>query len=262
MGVGDNPVVLTEPFKTRMLRTIWQLSGRRQKVDRYFSEFLKYRKYLTECDAAEVVPDINNTEVRIKECPLGAWSTPLGDIFVVIKSALGFQSKRILELGSFRGDTARLLAENTNEDVTVCAVDIDERHGGSYAGKPIARKIIRKTGRISGDLFAGDPKYDLIFVDANHDFTSVMNDTEVAFKVLADRGVILWHDYANDPYFHGLNGVPEALNQFSKTHALYAIRGTRLAIYSNHPGWETATLPSRLQQITAKSIWEEKQIRG
>jgi len=262
MRVGNNRVVITEPFQTRMLRMIWQLSGRRQKLDRYFSEFLKYRKYLPECDATQVVPNINNTEVRIRECPLGAWSTPLGDIFIVIKSALGFQSKRILELGSFRGDTARLLAENTSEDVTVCAVDIDERHGVSYAGKPIARKIIRKTGRISGDLFADDAKYDLIFVDANHDFASAMNDTEVAFKVLAEHGVILWHDYANDPYFNGLNGVPEALNQFFKTHALYSIRGTRLAIYSNYPGWETATLPARVQQITAKSVWEEEQIKG
>ncbi len=255
-------MVISEPFKTRMLRAAWQLSGRRQKLDRFFSTFLTYRKYLPECDAIQVIPDFNSTEVRIQECPLGTWSTPLGDVFVLLKSALGFQSKRILELGSYRGDTARILAENTNDDVTICAVDIDERHGSSYAGSPVARKIVRKTGRITEGLFAGEGKYDLIFVDANHDFASVMNDTEVAFKVLADQGVILWHDYAEDAYFNGLNGVPEALNYFSRTHALYAIRGTRLAIFSNNHGWETATLPSRLQQTAAKSVWEEKQIRG
>jgi hypothetical protein len=254
--------MIREPFKTRILRALWRLSGRRMKLDQFFSSFLSYRKYLPECDANEAIPDFMNTEVRIRECPLGAWSTPMGDIFVLLKAALGFQSKRILELGSYRGDTARLLAENTGEDVTICAVDIDERHGASYGGKPIARKIVRKTGSISKDLFAGDNKYDLIFVDANHDFASVMNDTEVAFKVLADDGVILWHDYAQDAYFHGLNCVPEALDHFSKTHALYAIRGTRLVIFSNYKNWETSTLSSRIQRIAAQTVWDEKQIRA
>lgn len=249
-------------MKTRMLRAAWQLSGRRQKLDQFFSMFLKYRKYLPECDAAQIIPDFNKTEVRIKECPLGAWSTPLGDVYVLIKSALGFSSRRILELGSFRGDTARLLGENTGEDVSICAVDIDERHGASYAGKPIARKIVRKTGEISAELFSGDGKYDLIFVDANHDYASVLNDTQVAFQVLSDRGVILWHDYAQDPYFHGLNGVPEALEHFSQFHKIYSIRGTRLAIFSKYEGWDTATLSSRLKRIEEKTVWEEQQIRG
>lgn len=259
--VGDNQAMITESFKIRMLRTVWQLSGRRQRLDRFFSTFVN-RKYLPECDAAQIIPEFNETEIHIRECPVGTWSTPLGDVYVLIKSALGFRSKRILELGSFRGDTARLLAENTGEDVIICAVDIDERHGASYAGKPIARKIVRKTGQISEALFAGDQKYDLIFVDANHDYASVVNDTQVAFSILSDQGVILWHDYAEDLYFNGLNGVPEALRHFSKTHSLYSILGTRLAIFSRHGGCETATLGSRLQRMEANSVWDEKQIRG
>jgi predicted O-methyltransferase YrrM len=186
----------------------------------------------------------------------------LGDVLVVLKTAQGFHSKRILELGSYRGDTARMLAENTGEDVTICAVDIDARHGEAYRGKPIERKIVRKTGHISTDLFASDEKYDFIFVDANHDFASVMNDTEVAFKILAEQGVILWHDYAMDSYFHGLNCVAEALNYFSKNHSIYAIRGTRLAIMSKYNRWETSTLAARMKQSSANSVWEEKQIRG
>lgn len=253
---------INEPFKARFLRIVWRLTGRKSRLDNFFSTFLKYRKYLPECDAQQVIPRFSETEVRIQHCPLGAWSTPLADIFVLIKAAQGFDSKRILELGSFRGDTARLLAENTGDQVTICAVDIDERHGSAYKGTPIAHKIQRKTGRISTDLFQQDEKFDLVFVDANHDFDSVVNDTQVAFKVLGDSGVILWHDYAQDNYFIGLNGVPEALGLFSKTYNIYSIRGTRLAIFSNRKDWNLSRSDEHPSQKIGNTVWDEKQLRG
>jgi predicted O-methyltransferase YrrM len=231
-----------EPLRTRLLRLVWLATGRKDSVDRLLTTLLRYRRYLPECDAQVVIPRFQETEVRIRQCPLGAWSTPLADVFVLLKAALGFGSKRILELGSFRGETAKLLAENTGPDTTVCAVDVDERHGESYRGLPVAARIQRKVGRITPELFAPAEKYDLIFVDANHDFASVMNDTAVAFGVLAQPGVILWHDYQHISYFHDMAGVPEALNRFATRYALCAIRGTVLAIYSNVPGWETARL--------------------
>ncbi len=254
--------MIEEPAKARLLRTIWRLTGRRRKVDQLFTGFLTYRKYLPECDAAEVIPRFTETEIKIRQCPMGTWSTPLIDVAVLLKTALGFQSKRILELGSYRGDTARLLAENTGEDTRVCAVDIDDKHGAAYRDLPIAKKILRKTGRISPALFGAAEKFDLIFVDADHDFRSVMNDTKVAFSVLAGQGVILWHDYADDTYFHGMSGVPEALNEFAKQYPILAIRGTRLAIYSNVAGWETGKLKTRTAGDGDGSVWQEQQLRG
>lgn len=251
-----------EPLQARLLRVPWQLSGRKPRVDSFLSGFLKYRKYLPECDAAQVIPRFTETEVRIRQCPMGAWSTPLIYVYVLLKAALGFQSRNILELGRYRGDTARLLAENTGEEVKICAVDINEQHGSSYRGLDIARKITRKTGSILPELFDASEKFDLIFVDADHDFKSVMNDTTVAFKLLSPQGVILWHDYVHQQYFHGMGGVPEALNEFQKTKSIYVIRGTSLALCSNHPGWETKSLPSRIPPSVPTSVWEENQVRG
>jgi predicted O-methyltransferase YrrM len=254
---------INEPFKARFLRAVWRITGRKSRLDHFFTTFLKYRKYLPECDAQQVIPRFSETEVRIQHCPIGTWSTPLVDVFVLMKAAQGFNSKRILELGSYRGDTARLLAENTGDQVTICAVDIDERHGSAYQGTAVARKIQRKTGRISTDLFQPDEKFDLIFVDANHDFDSVMNDTQVAFKVLSDPGVILWHDYAaQDNYFIGLNGVPEALGFFSKTYRIYSIRGTRLAMFSNRKDWNSSRLDEHAPDKAGATVWDEKQLRG
>ena len=248
-----------EPAKARLLRLLWRLSGSRPKLDRLFSSFLSYRKFLPECDAQAVIPRFSETEIRITQCPLGNWSTPLADVFVLLKAALGFESKRILELGSYRGDTARLLAENTGPDTVICAVDADERHGASYQGLPIASKIRRRTGRISPALFDSKERFDLIFVDADHDFDSVMNDTEVAFQLLAQPGVILWHDYNHEFYFHDMCGVPEALNVFAKRHAIYSMRGTWLAIHSNLSGWPKT---GKERDSAGRSVWDEEQVRG
>ena len=94
-------------------------------------------------------------------------------------------------------------------------------------------------------------------------FRSAVNDTQVAFEVLANGGVILWHDYATDAYFHGMCGVPEALNEFSKNHqrSIYSIRGTRLAIYSEAPGWETSNLSKKIGK-QGEGVWNERQVRG
>ena len=254
--------MIKEPAKARCLRMLWRLAGRRPKVDRFLSGFLTYRRYLPECDPQEVIPRFMETEIRIKQCPMGPWSTPLGDLAVILKAALGFQSSRILELGSYRGDTARLLAENTRPEALICAVDVDDQHGAAYRGLEIEKKIRRKTGRIGPALFEKGEKFDFIFVDADHDFDSVMSHSQLAFDLLAAQGVIFWHDYTLDTYFHGLCGVPEALNEVAQRHPIYTIRGTWLAIYSNVSGWETGRIAPEKARSPSASVWNEEGMRG
>jgi predicted O-methyltransferase YrrM len=196
-------------------------------------------------DAKSCIPRFEESEVRFRQSPLGAWSTPLIDVYVLIKAVIGFNSKRILELGSYRGDTARQIAENTPEDARICAVDIHPDHGASYRDQPVARRIDRRVGAISRGLFLADEKFDFIFVDADHDYKSAMNDTAVALDVLSEDGVIFWHDYHFANYFHGRAGVPEALSHFASQHAIVSIGGTLLAMHSRHPGWETKNLAAR-----------------
>ena len=254
--------MIDEPAKVRFLRLLWQLTGRRPRIDRLLSGFLRYRKYLPESDPQDLIPRFFETEIKIRQCPIGTWSTPLVDVFILLKAAIGFRSSRILELGSYRGDTAKLLAENTGPDTSICAVDVDEQHGASYRDSEIAKRIQRKTGRICAKLFETHEKFDFIFVDADHDFNSVMEHSQLAFKLLDSQGIILWHDYALETYFHGLCGVPEALNQLAKYRPIRAIRGTWLALYSNVSGWETGRSLSNPDQPAGASVWREQQLRG
>ena len=262
----NRPAIPPHPSPTmreNLMRLLWKASGRRNTVDTFFTSLLKYRRCLKVMDAQACIPKFDQTEVRFRQCPLGVWSTPLIDVYILIKAVLGFNSKRVLELGSYRGDTARLIAENTPDDVRICTVDIHPEHGASYKDLPLARRIDRKVGAITPQLFAPGEKYDFIFVDADHDYKSAMNDTAVAFSVLAEQGVIFWHDYQFHDYFHGLIGVPEALKHFSKDHAIISIAGTMLAMCSKYPGWETKKVME--QTAAGKSgadPWRDTEVRG
>jgi len=67
---------------------------------------------------------------------------------------------------------------------------------------------------------------DFIFVDADHSFEAVRNDTQNAFSMLATKGVIVWHDYNPEH-----PGCFEFLHQLSKTHRIFSIKNTALVIY-------------------------------
>jgi SAM-dependent methyltransferase len=249
--------------KESILRLLYKASGNRPSMDTFFTHLLKHRRYLAVADPHFCIPRFAETEVRFRNCPLGAWSTPVVDVYVLIKAALGFESTRILELGSYRGETARLLAENTPATTRICTVDVHPDHGAAYKDTPLASRIDRKVGEIRPELFARDEKFDFIFVDAAHDYASVVNDTEVAFQLLTDQGVMLWHDYRFDGYFHGMAGVPEALKLFSAKYPIVSLSATTLALHSRHPLRETAAVLRQLpSQPLNPDVWKDTAVRG
>ena len=251
------------PLKARLLYVLYWLGGRGGNLDVFLAKQLRHRQHLPELYAHEVIPGFRETEIRLTHCPLGSWSAPMGDLFVLLKAVVGFKAKRILEIGSYRGDTARSIAENIPDDARVCAVDIDPRHGAAYRNTPWERKIDRRTAAISRDLFKPSEKFDLIFIDANHEFEPVIHDTEVAFELVAERGVIIWHDYRDTGYFTGLGRVSEALKHFTKTHAIVSISGTSMAMWSNVKGWNTQEiLASHGGKQSKSSTWDEEHVRG
>jgi SAM-dependent methyltransferase len=223
---------------------------------------LRYLRHLPEVDAGDCIPDFESSRVTVQHCPAGPWSTPLIDTVVLVKGAIGFRCRRILEIGSYLGYTAKLLAENTGPEVRVTTLDEHPEHGSAYRGTALETKIDRRVGKISLDHFSQGEKYDLIFVDADHRFDAVVNDTEVALALLSDGGVIVWHDYQHTNHFQGYNDVPEALRLFSEQIPIVAITGTWLAIHSRHPGWETAKRLRPTVTQGSMDAWKAKSVRG
>jgi hypothetical protein len=63
--------------------------------------------------------------------------------------------------------------------------------------------------------------FDLIYVDAAHDFASVSRDLEASLRCLRQDGVIVANDYTlYDPYLQLPHGVVQAINMFVEQHDL------------------------------------------
>lgn len=265
-GFTWNGVIPHRPADTPFLpflKLVYRASRRNPYMDRFLSSFLTYRQYLPSVAAEKVIPGFAESLVTIRDLPRGLWATPLVDTLSVVKAAMGFESKRILEIGSYKGSTARLLAENTPGSTEIWTLDVDPNHGEAYRGLPLASRIHRIIGKVSNELLNEHGPFDLIFVDADHDYDSVFHHSAVAFSQLAPGGVILWHDYQQNDYLHGGCAVPEALYMASRTFnkSILSIEGTMLGIYSEFPGWETRTVGDT--QLTSESIdpWQDTKIR-
>jgi predicted O-methyltransferase YrrM len=159
---------------------------------------------------------------------------------MLAKMTLCTRPRRVLEVGSYRGYTTRLLAEHTAPTTTIVAFDRNPEHGEAYSGTPVETKIERRVGEMSYEAFARDARnsYDLIFLDADHTYESVRRDTEILLPLLAPSGLFVWHDYANWGRFSRKNGVPEFLHELSRTRPVAAVAGSWLAVHS--PSWSGA----------------------
>lgn len=80
------------------------------------------------------------------------------------------------------------------------------------------------------------PKFDLIFIDGDHSYEGVRNDTQKMFDMLKNEtSIIVWHDYAPSYEILGwevfagiLDGTPK-----EKLNKLYHVSNTQTAIFLN-----------------------------
>jgi len=161
----------------------------------------------------------------------------------------------IFEIGTYNGFTTLHLAVNSPESCRIFTLDlppdydVQKLRSGSYddvlviklSQKTISQRFYKnhplegKITELYGDSAAFDfsgyfGKMDIVFIDGNHSLEYVRKDTENAFKMLSDHGVIVWHDFDyiihKDVFFY--------LNDLSKDHPIYSVPHTRFAIYGKN----------------------------
>ena len=78
-------------------------------------------------------------------------------------------------------------------------------------------------------------EYDVIFVDGDHKYQSVLNDTKIAFKLLKDENsIIVWHDYASNPgaiRWDVLKGIYDGTPEIARPN-LHCVSNTLCAIFT------------------------------
>jgi hypothetical protein len=114
------------------------------------------------------------------------------------------QGKRVLEIGSYCGRSTICMAKTAE---SVLAVDFFD---GRATPNPCETSneffenlerygVISKVETCHPEAKLPMPKYDLVFIDGNHDQEFVEADIEKSLSVLAPGGLIAFHDYRTAP---------------------------------------------------------------
>ena len=76
-------------------------------------------------------------------------------------------------------------------------------------------QVVIEVGRSNFTLAKYPDKFfDLIYIDADHSYENVKQDAHLAAAKLADNGIIVFNDYTQFDYLHGLRyGVVKAVNE-------------------------------------------------
>lgn len=178
------------------------------------------------------------------------------DLALLRVLATGFDDCKYFEIGTWRGESVANVAEVAGECTTLnftaremLDAGLDpayvDQHGMFSKRLP---DVVHLEGNSKTFDFAGlNKKYDLIFIDGDHHFESIKQDTQSVFKHLVhDQSIVVWHDYAWQPgnvryetLAAIMGGVPKAFHR-----NLYAVRNTLCAIF--HPGDLRSQKPSNV----------------
>ncbi len=203
----------------------------------------------------ELWPGFEQTEVKMIPGQIRnhLWAMPENELLVLSVISRLLAPRRVFEFGTFTGASTLAIAANTDPQTRIMTLDINPENRRSHrtgVGSDIPFDYVigesflktrwnSKIERLYSDARNFDTKpyegkMDLVFVDADHTYPFVRNDTEKALQMLAPGGVILWHDYRWDDDTPECQGVTRLVNQFhDSVGECREIAGTRFAIFQS-----------------------------
>ena len=192
-------------------------------------------------DLLTLFPDFNETVSPISG--LEGTSTLL-DVALLRSLAEQFDKCSYLEIGTWRGESVANLASVAHDCITVNLPDkemiemgLPKKYVESHRFFSRDLKNVEHIQHNSStfDFKTLNKKFDLIFVDGDHHYQQVKNDTAKVFELLRDENsVIVWHDYAYQPgdvRFEVLAGIMDGCPDLYKGH-LYHVSNTLCAIFT------------------------------
>ncbi|MGA9041122.1 MAG: class I SAM-dependent methyltransferase [Terriglobales bacterium] len=172
-------------------------------------------------------------------------STPPQDLYALLRIVRWLEPRKIFEIGTSQGITTAHLALNSEAEIYTLDLprELASNLRGYSAGdlgllqpqEQIGEHYRRFNDRGQVHQLFGDSRIfddqayqgsmDLVLVDGCHVYEGVLADSEKAFHLLGENGAILWHDFAN------LREVTRAVSRVAKSHTIFHLEGTWLALY-------------------------------
>jgi hypothetical protein len=179
----------------------------------------------------------------------------LAELAVLATAAAATEAgDEIIEIGTFDGRTTLNLALNSAAHLAVFTIDLLPDQDPKFALAPGERAFVEKprSGRHFCDpppglarpaarihqLFGDSARFDwsphlgragLVFVDGSHAYDYVIADTDTALSLVANKGMVIWHDYGV------WDGVTRALEEIEASRRLGVrhVRGTSLVVWKS-----------------------------
>jgi hypothetical protein len=156
------------------------------------------------------------------------------------------------EIGTWRGESVANVAAVSAQCYTLNLSAEEMRSMGmskpyidlhGFYSKKLNNVVHLQGNSLSFDFTPYRNKMDLVFVDGDHHYESVLQDSKTAFSLLKDTSsIIVWHDYTNGPEvvrWEVFRGIYEATPADKRKH-LYKVANTQCAVYYPYAVQSTA----------------------
>ena len=191
--------------------------------------------------------------IRIVEARKNSGDVNLAELAVLASAAAACSAgDEIVEIGTFDGRTTLNFAVNAPAQHRLFTLDLPPDAAPKFALAPGERAYVEKprsgrrfleappawqgAARRITQLMGDSATYDwsphagragLVFVDGSHAHDYVIADSDTAFRLVAQKGVVIWHDYGV------WDGVTRALEEIeaSRHLGLRHVRGTSLVVW-------------------------------
>ena len=197
----------------------------------------------------EVLP--TRVELTLLEPLAEVGNVTLLEVMVIASLAQRAAPSVVFEIGTFDGRTTLNMAANMGSSGQVYTLDLPraelgktqfelasgertfvdkQESGAKFSGTSYAGKITQLYGdSATSDFDSYKGQMGLVFVDGSHTEEYVRQDSATALRLVADGGVILWHDYQQDwpGVIRGLSDLYETDPDFA---GMRKIEGTTLVI--------------------------------
>lgn len=214
-------------------------------------------------ELTQLLPEINESIYSFAF--LGGGSLPT-DLLLLKGLAKQYPDCFYFEIGTWRGESAVNIASVTPNCYTLnlpnealknlgCNDEYLKQQGFfSNQNKSITHL---KGDSTNFDFSPYYGKCDVVFIDGDHRYEGVLNDTKIAFKLLKDdNSVIVWHDYINhsfDVRWDVVQGILDGCNSNDLKY-LYYVNNTLSAVFT-----KKSLIPASLtKMLTPNKIFSLK----
>lgn len=165
----------------------------------------------------------------------------LEDLLFLLHLAKSRQCLRVLEVGTYRAKTTYALHLNLPR-AFIRSYDIRRIESPFRALLEASTQADLQIASFadSRSQLQREAPFDFIFIDGSHRLEHVLQDSEVAFEIIAPGGVIVWHDYRKNGFIAPDLQVPEALEILATKHKISGVKDTNCALFIR-PAAESST---------------------